>query len=73
MRGEKIAALAYIVLIRGSSPRAWGKDLAGISGAEKGRIIPTCVGKRVNLPPFAACARIIPTCVGKSSEKRKNF
>ncbi len=51
VRGEKAAARHSIMVVVGSSPRAWGKGTRGASALDRGRIIPTCVGKRLRLVP----------------------
>ncbi len=47
VRGEKAVSVAVSVALRGSSPRAWGKDFFATRFADLARIIPTCVGKSV--------------------------
>ena len=47
VRGEKMRPPARRRNGNGSSPRAWGKDAAARAKAERERIIPTCVGKRL--------------------------
>jgi len=52
VRGEKADRVGHLHLAPGSSPRAWGKDLVLDEERGHGRIIPTCVGKRItHIPP----------------------
>ena len=47
VRGEK-GSLPFRMRSKvGSSPRAWGKGFIAVQDALEGRIIPTCVGKRI--------------------------
>ena len=47
VRGENGNTTRNAVMLRGSSPRAWGKLIGWLAKAKACRIIPTCVGKTI--------------------------